>query len=69
MTIQYEGKEPCCSCIHRKVCNAKICLNELKYTIVHPFFKIKVECTEYYDEQLATMAKTQSIKESDNNDT
>lgn len=68
MTVQYEGKEPCCRCIHKKVCSATRCLNEMKYTVAHPFFIIKVECTEFYNEQLATMAERRLIKESDNND-
>lgn len=59
MTVQYEGKEPCCRCIHKKVCSAKRCLNEMKYTVAHPFFNIKVECIEFYNEQLATMTERQ----------
>lgn len=63
MTIQYEEKEPCCRCIHKRVCGATSCLNEIKYTVPHPYFKINVECTEFYNEQLATMTERDSIDE------
>lgn len=62
MTAQYEGKEPCCRCIHKKVCEATKCLNEIKYTVTHPFFNIKVECTEFYNEHLVTMVEREFIK-------
>lgn len=62
MTVQYEGKEPCCRCIHKKVCTATKCLNDIKYTVVHPFFNIRVECTEFYNERLATTVEKELIK-------
>lgn len=68
MTVQYEGKEPCCRCIHKKVCSATSCLNEIKYTVVHPYFNINVECTEYYSEQLVIYPRSESIEGSDSND-
>lgn len=68
MTVQYEGEEPCCRCIHKKVCSATRCLNEMKYTVVHPYFNIEVKCTEFYNKRIATMVERQLNKESDNND-
>lgn len=66
MKVQYEGEEPCCRCIHKKVCSARECLNEIQYSTTHPYFDIEVKCTEFYNEQLATMAERQLINESDN---
>ena len=68
MTVQYEGKEPCCRCIHKYVCGATRCLNEIKYTVSHPFFNIHVECTEFYNEQLAAMAERELIEEREANE-
>lgn len=67
MTVQYESKEPCYRCIHKKVCNARHCLNEIEYSTTHPYFVIEVKCTEFYNEHLVTMAERKLIKESDNN--
>lgn len=49
MTLQYEGEEPCCRCIHKNVCGAKSCLNEIQYSTTHPYFNIDVKCTEFYN--------------------
>ena len=68
MTLQYEGEEPCCRCIHKNVCGARSCLNEIQYSTTHPYFNIEVKCTEFYNKRLATMVERQLIKESDNND-
>ena len=57
MTREYKGQEPCCRCIHKNVCGAKKCLNEIQYSVVHPFFDIEVKCTEFYNERLATMVE------------
>ena len=67
MTLQYEGEEPCCRCIHKNVCGARSCLNEIQYSTTHPYFNIEVKCTEFCNKRLATMVERQLIKESDNN--
>lgn len=51
--LQYEGKEPCYRCVHKNICEATRCLDEIRYTVRHlkyPLFNIKVECTEFYNE-------------------
>ena len=55
----YNGEEPCCRCIHKKVCGAKNCLNETQYATTHPFFRIDIKCSEYYNERIATMVEKQ----------
>ena len=66
MTGQYDREEPCCRCIHKKVCSARKCLNEIQYSTTHPYFRIEVKCAEFYNERLATMAERELIKGSDN---
>lgn len=66
--LQYKGKEPCCRCVHKKICEATRCLDEIRYTVRHlkyPLFNLKVECTEFYNEQQLA-SKVEGIdKESD----
>ena len=54
---KYTGEEPCCRCFHKKVCEAKHCLNEIQFSTTHPYFNIEVKCNEYYNERLATMVE------------
>ena len=69
MNYNYDGKEPCCRCVHKKVCGAKRCLNEIQYSTSHPYFTIEVKCTEYYNERLATMIERQMGVNADERDT
>lgn len=58
--MNYSDKEPCCRCIHKKVCGAKHCLNEIQYSTTHPYFTIEVKCTEYYNELMEVNADADS---------
>lgn len=42
-------KIPCESCIHNRVCNAKIYFKEIKVKETHPYVKVTLECTEFYE--------------------
>lgn len=57
MTVKYEKQEPCNRCIHEKVCCAKSTLNDITYTVVHPYFNIQVVCTEFYNKAIATLVE------------
>lgn len=59
----YSGEEPCSRCFHKKVCEAKKCLNEIQYSTTHPYFNIQIECTEFYNERLATIERLATMFE------
>ena len=40
-------EKPCDRCIHRKVCEAKNKYEEIDVKVTHPFFKVKIECSEF----------------------
>lgn len=40
-------ERPCDSCIHKKVCEASKKFDEINVSVTHPFFKAKIECSEY----------------------
>lgn len=43
-------KTPCESCIHIKVCNVKMCFEEINnFNTTHPCVKVTLECTEFYE--------------------
>ncbi len=47
-------EKPCETCIHKKVCEAKAKYEEINISITHPFFRAKIECTEYEAETIKT---------------
>lgn len=39
--------KPCDNCIHKKVCEASKKFDEIDVKVTHPFFKARIECTEF----------------------
>ena len=46
-SVMLPKEKPCERCIHKKVCEAKGKYEEIDIKVTHPFFKVKVECTQF----------------------
>lgn len=53
------NERPCDNCIHKKVCEATKKFDEINIT--HPFFKAKIECTEFQHKPSQLLKKAESI--------
>ena len=40
-------ERPCDTCIHRKVCEARNRYDEIDIKITHPFFQVRIECSQF----------------------
>ena len=40
-------EKPCENCIHKRVCEAKGKFDEIDVKITHPFFSVKIECSQF----------------------
>lgn len=40
---------PCDSCIHNRVCRVQSCFEETKVNTTHPYIKVILKCTEFYE--------------------
>lgn len=54
-------EKPCEKCNHKKVCEATKKFDEISITISHPFFKAKIECSEFQPKPDALIKKAESI--------
>ncbi len=50
--------KPCDNCIHKKVCEASKKFDEIDVKITHPFFKARIECTEFQSGTLIRKGET-----------
>lgn len=50
--------KPCEHCIHKKVCEASKKFDEIDVKITHPFFKARIDCTEF---QSGSLIKSETI--------
>lgn len=55
------NEKPCKTCIHQKVCEASKKFDEIDVKVTHPFFKARVECTEYIEKRCAVVPKSETI--------
>ena len=55
------SERPCENCIHRKVCEASKKFDEITVTVSHPFFKARIECTEFQHKPEALLKKAEAI--------
>ncbi len=54
-------KKPCDNCIHKKVCEATKKFDEINVSVTHPFFKARIECTEFQQKPEPLMKKAEAI--------
>lgn len=54
-------EKPCEKCNHKKVCEASKKFDEINITITHPFFKARIECSEFQPRQEVFMKKSESV--------
>ena len=54
-------EKPCEKCIHKKVCEATKKFDEINVNITHPFFRAKIECSEFEHKPEALIKKADSI--------
>lgn len=47
-------ERPCETCIHKKVCEAKGKYDEIDVKVTHPFFSVKIECSQFEMQKPAT---------------
>jgi len=45
--VMLPKERPCDTCNHRKVCEARNRYDEIDIKITHPFFKVRVECSQF----------------------
>ena len=55
------NEKPCKDCIHAKVCEATKKYDEINISITHPFFKAKIECTEFIHKPDPVIKKADAI--------
>lgn len=50
-------EKPCENCIHRKVCEATKRFQEIEVKVTHPFFIVKVDCSQFEEKRIETKTK------------
>ena len=55
------NEKPCENCIHKKVCEATKKFEEINIEVTHPFFKAKIECTEFQHKPDILMKKAENL--------
>lgn len=55
------NEKPCDNCIHKRVCEASKKFDEINVHITHPFFKARIECTEYQHKSDALVTKGEAV--------
>ncbi len=54
-------EKPCEKCNHKKVCEATKKFDEINISITHPFFKAKIECSEFQPRQDVFVKKSDNV--------
>lgn len=54
-------EKPCEKCNHKKVCEASKKFDEINISITHPFFKAKIECSEFQPKEQTFMKRSESV--------
>lgn len=57
------NEKPCENCIHKRVCEASKKFDEINVTVSHPFFKARIECTEFQHKPDVLLKKSMNIYE------